>query len=117
MKQIRISWSSGALLSIENEPESILNAGQAGVKGGKKQPPLLSTTPCPPRQVVSASFICHSITDLDPQATVISTDGTGAYDMISRNAMLEELLRMEERRADPPFHEMFVWDSINILVG
>ena len=35
------------------------------------------------------------MTDEDPEATVISIDGVGAYDLISRNAMLEGLLKME----------------------
>ena len=35
------------------------------------------------------------MTDVDPEATVTSIDGVGAYDLISRIAMLENLRRME----------------------
>ena len=41
------------------------------------------------------AHILQSITDEDPDATVVSIDGVGAYDLISRKAMLEGLLRME----------------------
>ena len=38
----------------------------------------------------------QSMTDVDQAATVISIDGVGAYDLISRNAMMEGLLNMED---------------------
>ena len=34
------------------------------------------------------AHMLQSITDLDPEATIISIDGVGAHDHISRNAML-----------------------------
>ena len=39
--------------------------------------------------------ILQTVTDLDPETTIMSIDGMGAYDLISRNAMLESLLQME----------------------
>ena len=57
------------------------------------------------------AHVLQTLTDLDPEATVMSIDGVGAYDLISRNAMLEGLLRMEERRSDPPLCEMFLRQS------
>ena len=42
------------------------------------------------------AHILQTITDKDERATVVSIDGVGAYDLISRNAMMEGLLRMEE---------------------
>ena len=36
------------------------------------------------------------MTDKHRNATVVSIDGIGAYDQISRNSMLEGLLRMEQ---------------------
>ena len=42
--------------------------------------------------------IAHALqvlTDQDPQSTVLSVDGIGAYDTISRNAMLRGLRHME----------------------
>ena len=41
------------------------------------------------------AHLLQSITDLDPEATVISMDAIGAYDLISRNAMFEGPLWME----------------------
>ena len=43
------------------------------------------------------------LTDQDPQSTVLSVDGNGAYDTISRNAMLRGLRHMEGREAVLPF--------------
>ena len=45
----------------------------------------------------SVAHVLQTLTDLDPEATVMSLDGVGAYDLISRNAMLEGLLRMGGR--------------------
>ena len=38
------------------------------------------------------AHILQTLTDLDPEATVMSIDGVGAYDLISRNATFEGLL-------------------------
>ena len=40
------------------------------------------------------AHILKTITDLDSRATVVSIDGVGAHDLISRNAMMDGLLRM-----------------------
>ena len=50
---------------------------------------------------------CKTITDLDNRATVVSIDGVGAYDLISRNAMMEGLLRMEQGDQILPFVRCF----------
>ena len=50
--------------------------------------------------------IAHALqvlTDQDPQSTVLSVDGIGAYDTISRNAMLRGLRHMEGGEAVLPF--------------
>ena len=44
----------------------------------------------------SVAHVLQTLTDLDPEA-VMSFDGVGAYDLISRNAMLEGLLRCSSR--------------------
>ena len=44
---------------------------------------------------------------MDSRATVVSIDGVGAYDLISRNAMLEGLLRMEQGDQILPFVRCF----------
>ena len=49
----------------------------------------------------------QTLTDQDAEATVVSIDGVGAYDLISRRAMLEGLLRMEKGDQIIPFVRMF----------
>ena len=44
------------------------------------------------------AHILRTLTDQDGQATVLSIDGIGAYDLISRSTMLEGLLKLD--RAD-----------------
>ena len=41
------------------------------------------------------ALFLQSLTDLGPEVTITSIDGAGAHDLISRNAILEGLLRME----------------------
>ena len=41
------------------------------------------------------SHVLQTLTDLDPTATILSLDGVGAFDLVSRNAMLKGLLTME----------------------
>ena len=48
-------------------------------------------------------MLFRSSTDQDQQSTVLSVDGIGAYDTISRNAMLRGLRHMEGREAVLPF--------------
>ena len=45
----------------------------------------------------------RAATDSDAAATVLSVDGIGAYDHVSRSAMLERLSRMPKARAILPF--------------
>ena len=49
----------------------------------------------------------QALTDLNPEATVVSIDGIGAFDLISRNAMLEGLLQMENGDQVLPFVRNF----------
>ena len=53
------------------------------------------------------AHMLQSLTDLNPEVTVTSIDGVGAYDLISRSAMLEGLLRMEGGDQILPFVRMF----------
>ena len=53
------------------------------------------------------SHILQSMTDLDPDLTITSIDGVGAYDLISRNAMLEGFLQMDGWNQIIPFVRMF----------
>ena len=60
----------------------------------------------------------QELTELDPQATVVSIDGVGAYDSISRKAMLEALFEVTGGSAALPFVRLFygqpsryLWDD------
>ena len=60
----------------------------------------------------------QSLTDVDSNATVVSIDGVGAYDLISRNSMLRGLLRMENGDQILPFvrcfygrPSMYLWED------
>ena len=53
------------------------------------------------------AHIFQSLTEVDPSTTVISVDGVGAFDMVSRAAMLSGLLDMEEGERLLPFVRMF----------
>ena len=47
------------------------------------------------------------MTDLDPDTTITSIEGVGTYDLISRNAMLEGILQMNDGDQIIPFVRMF----------
>ena len=56
------------------------------------------------------AHVLQTLTDLDPEATIMSIDGVGAYDLISHNATLEGRLRMEGGDQILPFVRCF-YDS------
>ena len=49
------------------------------------------------------AHILQVLTDLDPNATVVSVDGIGAYDLISRNSMLQGVRHMADGEQLLPF--------------
>ena len=51
--------------------------------------------------------VLQSLTELHPEATATSIDGIGAYDLISREAMLQGLARLEGERSALPFVRLF----------
>ena len=53
------------------------------------------------------AHILQTITDRDERATVVSIDGVRAYDLISRDAMMEGLLKMEKGDQILPFVRCF----------
>ena len=53
------------------------------------------------------AHILQHLTDLDPRATIVSVDGIGAFDLVSRNAMLRGLLSIEDGGKVLPFVRMF----------
>ena len=53
------------------------------------------------------AHILQTLTDSNHETTIISIDGVGAYDLISRHAMLEGVLRIENGDQILPFVRMF----------
>ena len=53
------------------------------------------------------SHILQTLTDFYARATIFSVDGVGAFDLISRNSMMEGLLHMEGGDQLLPFARMF----------
>ena len=49
----------------------------------------------------------QTLLDLDPRATVLSVDGIGAFDLISRNAMMAGVTHVEEGDKLLPFVRLF----------
>ena len=65
---------------------------QSKLRSKPRKPPLPSSAP---GGCECIAHIVQSPTDLDSNATIVSIDGVGAYDLISRNSMLRGLLGME----------------------
>ena len=63
------------------------------------------------------AHVLQTLTDLDPNATILSIDGVGAFDLVSRNAMMEGLLRMEGGDRILPFVRLFYGESFRVLMG
>ena len=53
------------------------------------------------------AHIAQAMTDLDPTTTLLSVDGIGAFDLISREAMLQGLLEVEGGGGVLPFVRQF----------
>ncbi len=50
----------------------------------------------------------RAITDNDERATIVSIDGVGAYDHVSRARIFEELWRVESLHSLVPYVRMFL---------
>ena len=55
----------------------------------------------------TVAHILQVLSDADPDATVVSVDGIGAFDLISRNAMMQCVRRMDEGEQILPFIRAF----------
>ena len=53
------------------------------------------------------AHVLQGLTEVDPLATVTSTDGVSAFDLISRGAMLEGLRQVRGGSAAVPFARLF----------
>ena len=68
--------------------------------------------------VECVAHVIQTLTDVDPSATVLSVDGVGAFDLISRRSMLEGLRDVEGGDSVLPFVSQFyssastyLWDD------
>ena len=57
--------------------------------------------------VECVAHVIQTLTDVDPEATVLSVDGVGAFDLISRASMLEGLQGIEDGDSVLPFVSQF----------
>ena len=57
--------------------------------------------------VECVSHVIKTLTDVDPEATVLFVDGVGAFDLTSRAPMLEGLQGIEGGNSVPPFLSQF----------
>ena len=53
------------------------------------------------------AHVIQSLTDTNAETTVVSVDGVGAFDLISRNSMLQGLLTLEQGDQILPFVRQF----------
>ena len=63
------------------------------------------------------AHIVQALTDQDANATVVTVDGLGAFDLISRSSLLEGLLRMEDGDQILPFARCFYGSPSTYLGG
>ena len=61
------------------------------------------------------AHVLQGLTEIDPRVTVTSIDGLGAYDMISRGAMLRGLMNVSG--AALSFHSHVLRQKFRVLVG
>ena len=81
----------------------------------------VATTPhqCALRTKAGCETVAHILqvlTDLDPKATVVSVDGIGAYDLNSRNSVLQGVRHMADGEQLLPFVRA-VWPTFYPFVG
>ena len=63
------------------------------------------------------AHIVQTLTNQDVNGTVVTVEGVVTYDLISRNAILEGLLRMEGGDQILPFCTTVLRDPIHVSVG
>ena len=61
------------------------------------------------------SHVLQTLVDQDPNATILSLDGVGAFDLVSHNAMLQGLFGMEGGDRLFPFVRVFYGDPSTFL--
>ena len=62
------------------------------------------------------AHILQAVTDMDERATIVSVDGLGAFDLVSRKATLQGLMAEEGGPQLLPFVRI-LWAAISFLVG
>ena len=61
------------------------------------------------------AHVLQHLTDGDAQATILSVDGIGAFDLVSRNAMLQGLMSIEDGGKVLPFVKTFYGQPSNFI--
>ena len=105
-----------------------LSAARRALEGAEIAPGTLATLaeltnpdrrPARPREVVPRIWcVCNqtsALTELDESATILSVDGAGAFDLVSRNAMMQGLLHMEGGDKLLPFIRQFYSSPSTLL--
>ena len=81
-------------------------------------PPSPSNTHSRPEQGARASHTqVQVMTDRDPNCTVLSNDGVGAFDLVSRRAMMTAVHSMDQGEKLIPFLLQFYGHPLNTFVG
>ena len=80
------------------------------LQGTPKKRRLHSSTLWKPVPCASAWRTCCRLTDLDENATVVSVDGLGAHDLLSKNSMLSSPMDMKDGEQLLPFARIFYGD-------
>ena len=83
-----------------------------------KQRRLLFNTLFRPERADCIAHALQAISELNPETTKLSVDGIGAFDLISRKAMLEGLLTVDGGSQVLPFvrifcgaHSQYLWED------
>ena len=63
------------------------------------------------------THIVQAMTSEDREATILSIDGIGAYDLVSRNAMFRGVADMVDGDKVVPVHALVLRVTINISLG
>ena len=128
-RQVGALLATGIIPSKVLEGLRLVRSQMGGVQGICGQEPSRSRLPdaekasAPYQYALNTRAVCEcvahilqTLTDLDPEATIVSIDGVGAYDSISRNAMLEGFLRMGDGRTGPPLRQAVLRIPIHLYL-
>ena len=93
------------------------NHGTAIQQGGGGREHTHSSMPSQPGQGLSVSHTVQALTSENPETTILSVDGVGAYDLISRNAHVSRRAGYGGWGQDDPIHPPILRFAVDVLVG